>query len=259
MDKYVSCCWNSIRAVAMPFLDYFGLYRVSPATKREKPPTLIAQYVARRTSEFIRRYESDCAADTCNSNIDPIFYDRPRLKEAMKTSSNYLETEWRTRILLEYTPRGSVIMYYDAFKEGFAYYSDQYMTYDVLCAVASKYVLIYKCRDFFLDMSITPKGFTSPFVGFYQDEVKEEIAKKRTALKRLAEANESVDLLPIAKLKNYSLQSENPNAVKKHTVVAPPSVMKTAAGTPAVNSLKRAAEALLESDIMKNKFLFSAE
>ena len=46
-------------------------------------------------------------------------------------------------------------MYYDVFKSGFAYYADQNsIPYSILNAMAMKYVVVYFCRDFFVDDSI---------------------------------------------------------------------------------------------------------
>ena len=53
-----------------------------------------------------------------NSNIEPIFADTNALAELMKDPQNELERNWRTRILIENTPRGNVIMFYDAYKRG---------------------------------------------------------------------------------------------------------------------------------------------
>ena len=44
------------------------------------------------------------------------------------------------------------LMYYDLFKQGFAYHSDEsFVSHNVLNAVAMKYVNTYFCKDFFLD------------------------------------------------------------------------------------------------------------
>jgi len=46
-------------------------------------------------------------------------------------------------------------MYYDVYKGGFAYYADQNcIPYSILNAMAMKYVVVYFCRDFFVDDSI---------------------------------------------------------------------------------------------------------
>ena len=43
-------------------------------------------------------------------------------------------------------------MYYDLFKQGFGYYSnDSVVSYKILNAMAMKYVIVFFCRDFFMD------------------------------------------------------------------------------------------------------------
>jgi hypothetical protein len=46
-------------------------------------------------------------------------------------------------ILIDRTPYGNVIMHYDVFKNGFAYYSDINLSYKIINAVAMKYVLTF--------------------------------------------------------------------------------------------------------------------
>jgi hypothetical protein len=101
----------------------------------------------------MKTYDSPDVDFSCN--IEKVFYDSKELAEVLKTENNYVEKSWKTRIMIEYTPRGNVLMYYDAYKQAFAYYSDQtVIPYSVLNAAAMKYVSIYWCRDFFVDESI---------------------------------------------------------------------------------------------------------
>jgi hypothetical protein len=81
----------------------------------------------------------------------------------VQEENNELEKTWRRRILFENTPRGNIMMYYDAFKQAFAYSSDQQIPYPILNACAMKYVRIYRCLDFFLDSNTLPNDRVSPF------------------------------------------------------------------------------------------------
>jgi hypothetical protein len=93
-----------------------------------------------------------CSLESANDNIEPIFYDKEELTRCLKEENNHLETIWKSRVLIENTSRGNVIMYYDAYKMGFTYYCDKsVVSYDVLNAVAMKYSTVYRCRDFFMD------------------------------------------------------------------------------------------------------------
>jgi hypothetical protein len=85
----------------------------------------------------------------------------------MKNPDNPYEKQWKTKILFENTPRGNVIFTYDVYKMGFCYFSDQQaITYDILNAIAMKYVITFRCLDFFID----EKYHTSPFLELYEKE-----------------------------------------------------------------------------------------
>jgi len=95
--------------------------------------------------------------ENTSSNILPIFYKKEELTEYMKTSNTEIEQIWKSRIQLTCTPRGNIVMFYDPYKMGFCYYSDQnILSYDILNAVAMKYVMIYWCANFFIDEVILP-------------------------------------------------------------------------------------------------------
>ena len=108
------------------------------------------EYIKKRTSEFKQIFDDLLIR---NTNINPIFYNKKAYDEYMITENeSKLEKEWKKRILLEYTPRGNVSMYYDPYKMGFKYSSDQKtISYELLNACAMKYVKLFRCRDFFMD------------------------------------------------------------------------------------------------------------
>lgn len=149
--------------------------------------------------KFLETFQSDI---DYNTNIESIFYKKSELNECVTDSKNELERVWRTRILWENTPRGNVMMYYDAYKMGFAYFCDQkVISYDVLNAVAMKYVKIYRCRDFFMDEAITTKDNTSRLISVhYSEEKKSAINNKPTK-----ETTKNT----FAKFRDYT--KENPN------------------------------------------------
>jgi len=133
-----------------------------------------------------------------NVNVNPVFYDRAQLTRVWEDPKNALETEWRRRILMTSTPQGNVIMFYDAYKEGFAYYSDQTsIPYRILNTVALKYVKQYRCRDFFVDetlLSSMPPDHAVPtrmrtnpskMIQHKRDEEKKEQDKKKQTMQSL--------------------------------------------------------------------------
>jgi hypothetical protein len=92
-----------------------------------------------------------------NSNISSLFYDKEQYSKEMEIYNNDQETTWKRRVMMEYTPRGNLMMYYDPYKLGFTYYADTFMPYHLLNAAAMKYVALYRCFDFFMDELVNPE------------------------------------------------------------------------------------------------------
>lgn len=125
-------------------------------TEKVKEVSPNEKYVEPLKIKFLQSFREDEEHDW-NSNIEDSIKDKEQLSELLKDKNNELEKKWRTRILIENTPRGNVIMFYDLYKQGFSYYCDQaIMPYDIINAVAMKYVLTFHCRDFFVDSNIVP-------------------------------------------------------------------------------------------------------
>jgi hypothetical protein len=147
----------------------------------EKPvtiTTLSKDYFEIQKNNFLNTYKLE---KDFNENIDKCFYNKTKLNIILTEENNELEKKWKTKILFETSPRGNIIMYYDAFKQGFAYYCDQTsIPYNLLNAVAMKYVRIYRCRDFFVDNLETPEENPSPLLDSQEkkEEKKEEKTKK---------------------------------------------------------------------------------
>jgi hypothetical protein len=92
-----------------------------------------------------------------NSNINPVLYQFDDRKELFADPANEQEKQWKSRILQENTPRGNVIMHYNPYTHTFVYYSDeQIIPYNILEQVAKKYVVMYRCKDFFVDIANRP-------------------------------------------------------------------------------------------------------
>jgi hypothetical protein len=172
-------------------------------------PTIMDEsekYVQKQTKLFLEKVsENQKDKEKGNQNIDPICYSLTEFQESILPENNTLEQEWKRRILVEYTPRGNVIMYYDIFKHAFAYASDNYIPYNVLNACAMKYVVTFRCIDFFVDSMILPDEIISPF-SLLQNEA--EIKKKEDAETKKKDLGISFTDAPFAKLKNYSSQKE---------------------------------------------------
>ena len=55
--------------------------------------------------------------------------------------------------LLEYTPLGNVLMYYDSEKDAFVYFSDRVLPYNYIDTVARRYVITYNCTLLYFDVN----------------------------------------------------------------------------------------------------------
>lgn len=150
-------------------------------------------------SKFLTFYDCESIDEykLKNDNISTIFYDRKKLTEILKNENNNIEKEWKRRVLINYTPRGNIIMFYDAYKGGFSYYSDNsIIPTRILNCVAMKYVMLFSCLDFFVDET-TLNSNTSPLIKLLNDEDNEEIEKKKKIFDRLSEKTNIVtDRLP---------------------------------------------------------------
>lgn len=116
----------------------------------------------------------------------------PDAREGSGGDGGESEEVWKTRVLFEYIPsRGSsLIMYYDVYREGFAYYCDlQSIPYDVLNEIARKYVVLFDCVRFFAGAVTTaaiPKEAAS------NDSV---VAEENISLSKLRNASYKVNTI----------------------------------------------------------------
>jgi hypothetical protein len=138
---------------------------------------IIKEYEEKEYKRFLDIFEKEDA----NKNMNEEFYNLELYKETVMDTNNKLENEWKSRILFENTPRGNIVMYYDAFKKGFAYYADQAsISYKILNTVAMKYVRVFSCRDLFIDDKYTPEGSPSPLIKIEKDEEKKDKERMKT-------------------------------------------------------------------------------
>jgi hypothetical protein len=165
----------------------------------------IVKYGDKYKSDFLRTYREEEEVDW-NSNIDSEI-DAEKLAEELTDTNNEYEKKWRSRILIENTPRGNVIMFYDLYKRAFSYYCDSgAMPYDIMNAVAMKYVVMFRCRDFFVDSHIVPKP------------VQEDPPKKETETRvpfSKPEPKLNLDKQAFVKLKSYNTATKKAGVSKE--------------------------------------------
>ncbi len=140
-----------------------------------------------------------------NSNIEKSFYVKHEYDDIMK-QENTLEKKWKMRMLFQTTPQGNIMMYYDAYKLGFAYYSDEsVVSYDVLNSCAMKYVEVYRCLDFFMDEHVMKDNIMPLKDIHFKEEVNDNKEKKKF----------SVSNTVFAKFKKNTKEKENKSKDEK--------------------------------------------
>lgn len=111
-------------------------------------------------------------------------------------------THFKNNFVMEYTPLGNVLMYYNDVKECFDYYSDSTIPYRYLEVVARKYVLMNNCVSLYFDMEEELKECHEKIrqkeINRQKDENKEE---DRFDLKDL---NKDLKKPVFAKFKSYN-------------------------------------------------------
>jgi hypothetical protein len=111
-------------------------------------------------------------------------------------------------------------MYYDPYKLGFAYYSDQnILSYDILNTCAMKYVILYQCRDFFIDEVIIPEDEKNPLKIHYIDEKKSQNSGSHQ-LSPFMKPKQNINIIQHDKLRNkfiYLGNMRNFSPCKKQT------------------------------------------
>jgi len=204
INYFFSVFWNSYTKLVR------FLYGIKYTPIRAVDPT--QDYIQKNTEKFRKIFQEESSADY-NTNIEKIVYNKTDFFKTLVDPNNALEAPWKCRILIENTPRGNIYMYYDIFKQGFSYYSDQAgVPYRILNAVAMKYVVMYRCLDFFLDELTLPENNRSPLVKVFVEDDEEEKKTKRDKMNAL---HIDVENAPFAKFKsNRAVGSDK----KKETV-----------------------------------------
>jgi hypothetical protein len=177
------------------FFYTYKLYSIFFPDRRPKIIDPVTKYVEANKNKLLDSFK----ILDMNKNIEKVFYNKKELQEILVNQNNELEKIWKTRILFENTPRGNIIMHYDVYKQGFAYYCDANgIPYNILNSVSMKYVTVYQCRDLFMDNEYFENEKESPLIKLYLEQEKED--KKDGQEKPLPK----LDTIAFAKLKNYN-------------------------------------------------------
>lgn len=222
-DDSLDWVYSSILVYVLPFfrwvLEWMGFQpKPSAPLKVETAVSDTTKAIQTFVDPFQRKFLNTYASDdrgvtTYNSSIQSDFYSLASFSKLLQDETNTIEFNWKTKILFKTTPRGNVVMHYDVYKQGFAYYSDQqHIPYTILNAIAMDYVSMFRCRDFFMDEYVIPSDVPSRLITLQEMEDKKERDKKR-------ESNPPIDRsmltdAPFAKFKSY--KTADPAAAASH-------------------------------------------
>jgi hypothetical protein len=119
--------------------------------------------------------------------------------------------------VMENTPQGNVVMFWDNKRDTFSYYADHLIPYRFLEVVGRKYVLMNDCRKLFVDMEEEIKTAEKKLEEKKKQKEEEEEKQKQNKKDESADSKTAVEQPKksvFAKLKSYNRD----NSVKSATV-----------------------------------------
>lgn len=194
-------------------VQYIRKFNAPPPKKPAEIPYVETQYD--KSCKKYSNFYNTVSADE-NSNIDPVLYDFLKRKEVFASGDNEYEKQWKSRILIENTPRGNVMMYFNPYLLSYHYYSDeQIIPYKILEQVATKYVVMYRCKDFFIDVEKRPGNKILEVLQKEEDSLKSKKMKVNDITKCVNIQSESKDVF--AALKDYRTEDKTTEKTKTTT------------------------------------------
>jgi len=191
-------------------IQYIKTFNNKPPPKPIEKPYVETQY-DKSCKKYAEFYKTQTVDE--NSNIDPILYDFDKRKEIFASPDNEIEKQWKSRILIENTPRGNVMMYFNPYLLSYHYYSDeQIIPYKVLEQVATRYVVTFRCKDFFIDPEKRPGNKILDVLQKEEDSLKSKKMKVNDITKCVNIQSDSKDVF--AALKDYRSEVKEKTDVK---------------------------------------------
>lgn len=139
--------------------------------------------------------------------------------EYKSTSESRLE-ELNNSFIMEMTPHGNVIMYWNQKNGVFSYYSDGTMPYRFLEVVARKYVIMYDCKDIYYVMEEQMKEVIMETVSKKKEETPSVFAKLKNYNHSSIESVKKSGQQPlICKTNNKQNSISKLNIVKKNVIL----------------------------------------
>ena len=145
----------------------------------------------------------------------------------------------KNNFILEKTPLGNVIMYYNNSRESFEYYSDNTIPYRFLETIGRKYVKTFNCKQIYFDMEFELNEF----------ERKQKEAQKMLEDQKMLEAQKILE----DSLKGNTNTNTNVELVKKKDVFAKFKDYNTESGTGKVNRGVAPPKNSIPNNTMKKK------
>ena len=155
--------------------------------------------------------ETNDIVETKKEEQKPIIFEEKYKEEYKKAEEFELSQErleqLKNAILIETTPLGNVVMYYDSSRETFIYYSDSTMPYRYLEVVARKYVVTNRCKKLYVDMEKELKDAQEKLEKKQKEQERiklEEENKEKNEKEGLNTTSAPTKKNVFAKLKNYN-------------------------------------------------------
>lgn len=197
------------------FIEYSTKINDFIITNTELLPVQI-QKIIQTVTQFVGDFQFQTVTENTETTNDvttetkeppkPVVFEEKYKEEYKNAEETELDKErleqLKNSILIENTPLGNVVMYYDSSRETFIYYSDSTMPYRYLEVVARKYVVTNRCKKLYVDMEKELK------------EAQEKLEKKQKEEQELKEQMEE------AKEKNEKEGSDAVAAPSKKNVFA---------------------------------------
>ena len=110
--------------IATIFMFRLGVYN-RKLLEKEKTKTKTKSHILLQEKEWFQElFKEDKNGNTrVNSNIHPDLYIYEKFNHMIK-EEHAEEKTWKQRVLLQNTPQGNIVMFYDLFRQAFAYFSD---------------------------------------------------------------------------------------------------------------------------------------
>jgi hypothetical protein len=110
----------------------------------------------KNNNKNIKNSESSASASPKNNPVDYVDKYKEEWKNRLSSKEVKRKEEidvdyLKKNVLIENTPFGNVIMYYDSVKDTFVYYSDKTLSYPIVNTVGRKYVLTFGCESLYVD------------------------------------------------------------------------------------------------------------